>query len=179
MLGYALIALALLLALLLTLVARQPDGFSVERSVSVAAPPEVVFAQVNDFHNWERWSPWAKRDSAMQKSYEGPPAGVGAGYRWAGNKEVGEGSTTIVESRSSESIRIQLVFLKPFQATNDVLFSFVPEGESTRVTWRMSGRNNFMSKAMHLVMDMDKMVGGDFEQGLAQLKAEAEVAGVP
>ncbi|WPC05984.1 SRPBCC family protein [Pseudomonas benzenivorans] len=174
MLGYALIALALLLALLLTLVARQPDGFSVERSVSVAAPPEAVFAQVNDLRNWERWSPWAKRDPAMQKSYEGPPAGVGAVYRWAGNKEVGEGSMTLVESRPNQSIRIRLVFLKPFQASNEAQFQFAPEGEGTRVTWSMSGSNNFMAKAMHLVMDMDKMVGGDFEQGLAQLRTLVE-----
>ncbi|NQD91797.1 SRPBCC family protein [Pseudomonas sp. CrR25] len=179
MLGYTLIALAVIVALLLALVARQPDTFSVERSVSVAAPPEVAFAQVNDFHNWERWSPWAKRDPLMQTVYEGPSAGVGAVYRWAGNKDVGEGSTTIVESRPSESIRIQLVFLKPFQANNDVQFRFVPEGQGTRVTWSMSGSKNLLTKAMHMVMDMDKMVGGDFEQGLAQLKTEAEAAATP
>ena len=177
MLGYALIALALIVAALLVLIARQPDSFRVERSISVAAPPEVVFAQVNDFRHWQRWSPWAKRDPLMQTRYEGPSAGVGAVYRWAGNQEVGEGSTTIVESRPGESIRIQLVFLKPFQAHNDVLFSFTPEGEGTRVSWSMSGRKDFLTKAMHLLMDMDKMVGGDFEQGLAQLKAVAEAPG--
>lgn len=179
MLGYALIALALIVAALLVLVARQPDEFRIERSASVAAPVAEVFAQVNDFHNWQRWSPWAKRDPTMRKVYEGPSAGVGAVYRWAGNQEVGEGSTTIVESRPGESIRIQLVFLKPFQADNQVLFRFAPEGEGTRVSWSMSGRKDFLSKAMHLLMDMDKMVGGDFEQGLAQLKAVAEAPGTP
>ncbi|MBS7690605.1 SRPBCC family protein [Pseudomonas lalucatii] len=177
MLAYALIAFALIVTLVL--VARQPDSFRVERSLSMAAPPEAVFAQVDDLRNWQRWSPWAKRDPAMQQSYEGPHAGVGAIYRWAGNKKVGAGSMSIIESLPSQAIRIRLEFLKPFQASNEAQFLFVPEGEGTRVTWSMSGSNNFMAKAMHLVMDMDKMVGGDFEQGLAQLKAVAEAPVTP
>jgi hypothetical protein len=179
MLGYAFIALGLIVVVLLVLIARQPDEFRVERSTRVAASPQAVFAQVNDFHNWEQWSPWAKRDPAMQTLYEGPSAGVGAVYRWAGNKDVGEGSTTIIESRPGEAVRIHLAFIRPFKANNEVLFRFVPEGEGTRVTWRMTGSKDFMAKAVHLVMDMDKMVGGDFEQGLAQLKTVAEGPGTP
>lgn len=177
MLGYVLIAVVIVVAGLALVIARQPDSFRIERSLRVTAPADEVFAQVNDLHNWEQWSPWAKRDPAMRKVYEGPNAGVGAVYRWSGNKEVGEGSNTIVESRPAELIRMQLAFLKPFQASNEVLFRFVPEGEGTRVSWSMTGRNNFMSKAVHLAMDMDKMCGGDFELGLAQLKAVAEEQG--
>lgn len=174
MFGYLAIAVLIGIGALALLIARQPERFSVERSISVAAPPGEVFAQVNDLHNWEQWSPWAKRDPDMRKVYEGPAAGVGAVYRWNGNKEVGEGSNTIIESRPGELIRMQLEFLRPFQASNEVLFRFAPEGTGTRVSWHMSGRNNFISKAVHLVMDMDKLCGGDFELGLAQLKAISE-----
>lgn len=175
---FSTLALLLFLAIgaLLVFIARRPDRFLVERSARIDAPVEAVFAYVNDLRNWEHWSPWAKRDPQMQKVYEGPSAGVGAVHRWAGDKTVGEGSMTIVHSEPSQQVGIALAFLKPFQANNDVLFRFMPEGEGTRVTWSMTGRNNFMAKAMHLVMNMDKMCGGDFEQGLAQLKhlAEAE-----
>lgn len=176
MFGYLLAVLLLGVAVLLVLIARQPDDFRVERSISVAATAERVFPQVNNLHNWEQWSPWATRDPAMQAGYEGPEAGVGAIYRWAGNQAVGEGSTRIVESRPTELVGIELSFLKPFKADNQVQFRFVPEAAGTRVIWSMSGRKNFISKAMHLVMDMDKMVGGDFEQGLAALKALVEAA---
>lgn len=173
MLSLILIGLVLIVVAVL-LIARQPDSFRVERSLQVAAPVDVLFAQVNDLHNWEQWSPWAKRDPQMLKVYEGPPAGVGALYRWAGNKEVGEGSLSIVDSQAHEQIRFQLTFLRPFKANNDVLFRFIAEGADTRVSWSMSGRNTFISKAMHLVMDMDTLCGGDFERGLAQLKAVVE-----
>ncbi|MES2821594.1 MAG: SRPBCC family protein [Pseudomonadota bacterium] len=177
MFGYVLIAVVILVAVLALVIASRPERFSVERSISVAAPPDAVFAQVNDLHNWEHWSPWATRDPGMIKVYEGPPAGVGAVYRWNGNKAVGEGSNTLVESRPGELIRMQLEFQRPFQASNEVQFRFVPEGSDTRVSWNMTGRNTFISKAMHLVMDMDKLCGGDFERGLAQLKAITEALG--
>jgi hypothetical protein len=175
---YVLIAALIVIGVGALLIARRPDSFSVERSTSVAAPLDEVFAQVNGLHNWERWSPWAKRDPDMSKVYEGPPAGVGAVYRWNGNKQVGEGSSTIVESRPGELIRMQLDFQRPFQASNEVQFRFAPEGSSTRVSWRMTGHNNFISKAVHLVMDVDKMCGGDFELGLAQLKAVSEAPSI-
>jgi carbon monoxide dehydrogenase subunit G len=125
---------------------------------------------VNDFHNWQAWSPWAKMDPTAKNSFAGTPSGEGALFSWAGNNKVGEGRMTIMESRPSESIRIKLEFLKPFQATNTAEFTFQPTGEGTLVTWSMSGKNSFMAKAVVLVMNCDKMVGGQFEQGLANLK---------
>jgi len=131
---------------------------------------------VNDFHNWEAWSPWAKLDPAAKATFEGPSTGTGAIFKWAGNKEVGEGSMTITESRPSDLIRIKLEFLRPFEATNSAEFTFKPEGNRTAVTWSMEGKNNFIAKAVCLLMNMDKMVGGQFEQGLAQMKAVVEAA---
>lgn len=176
MLKKILIALAVLIVAFVAIVAMQPSEFRIERTAIISAPPSVVFAQVNDFHKWGAWSPYEDRDPAMKKSYEGAPAGTGAIYRWAGNSEVGEGSTTIIDSRPDERITIKLEFVKPFAATNTAEFTFEPEGEQTAVTWSLSGRNNFISKTMCLFMDMDKMVGGDFEKGLAQLKTVAEAA---
>jgi hypothetical protein len=156
------------------IVALQSSEFRVERSASISAPPRAVFAQVNDFHNWEAWNPWGKLDPAMKQSYEGAPAGTGAIYRWNGNKEVGEGRMTIIDSRPSDLIRINLEFFKPFAATNSTEFTFKPAGDRTAVTWSMTGKNNFMAKAVHLFMNMDKMVGAQFEQGLAQMKSVVE-----
>ena len=142
----------------------------------MSAQPPAVFSQVNDFHNWEAWSPWAKRDPAAKNSFEGAPAGKGAIFRWAGNKEVGEGNMTISESRPSDLIRINLEFLKPFPNSSVTEFTFKPEGNQTVVTWSMTGKCNFMAKAFHLFMNMDKMVGGDFEKGLAAMKSVVETA---
>jgi uncharacterized protein YndB with AHSA1/START domain len=131
---------------------------------------------VNDFHKWEAWNPWGKLDPAMKESYEGAPAGVGAVYTWTGNSQVGEGRMTITESRPNELIRIKMEFLKPFAATSTAEFTFRPEGNRTTVTWTMEGTNNFMAKAVHLVMNMDRMIGGQFEKGLAAMKSVAEAA---
>jgi hypothetical protein len=146
----------------------------------MAAPPDVVFAQVNDFHRWDGWSPWAKLDPNMKQEYSGPAAGEGAVNKWMGNDDVGEGQMTIVESKPAERIRIKLEFLKPFEQSSITVFDFKGDAKQTKVTWIMEGDNNFMGKAMSLVMDMDKMVGKDFEKGLGQLKAvsEAEAARV-
>jgi hypothetical protein len=176
MLKIILIALVVMVVVFIVIVALQPSEFRVVRSAIISAPPPTVFAQVNDFHNWEAWSPWAKIDPAMKQTYEGAPAGTGAIYRWAGNKEVGEGRMTITESRPSDLIRIKLEFFRPFAATNTTEFTFNPEGNRTAVTWDMTGENNFMAKAVHLFMSMDKMVGGQFEQGLARMKSVAEAA---
>jgi len=162
--------------LFIVIVALQPAEFRVTRSAVIAAPAPAVFVQVNDFHQWEGWSPWAKIDPNMKTIYEGAPAGTGAVYSWAGNTDVGEGRMTLTESRPSELVRIKLEFKKPFEATNTTEFSFKPEADKTLVTWRMAGENNFMAKAFGLVMNMDKMVGGDFEKGLAQLKSVAETS---
>jgi hypothetical protein len=176
MLKIILISFAALVVVLVVVVALQPSEFRIVRSASVSAPAPTVFAQVNDFHKWEAWSPWAKLDPAAKATFEGPSAGIGAIFRWAGNKEVGEGSMTITESRPSDLIRIKLEFLKPFAATNRAEFTFKPQGDQTVVTWSMEGKNNFMAKAFCLFMNMDKMVGSQFEKGLANMKALAEAA---
>jgi hypothetical protein len=176
MLKKLLIAVATILVVLAVVIALQPSEFRVTRSATMAAPPPVVFAQVNDFHNWEAWSPWAKLDPAAKTTFEGPSAGTGAIFTWAGNEEVGEGSMTIIESNPSDRIRIKLDFLKPFAATNTAEFTFKPEGEQTLVTWSMEGHNNFIAKAFCLFMNMDELVGGQFEKGLADMKSVAEAA---
>ena len=179
MLKKLLIALALILVVLAIVIAIQPADFRITRTATIAAPPAAVFAQVNDFHKWEAWSPWAKLDPAMKTTYEGPANGPGTIYTWMGNNEVGQGKMTITESHPSDLIRIQLEFLKPIAATNTADFTFQPEGSQTLVNWTMTGTNNFMGKAFNLFMNMDKMVGGDFEKGLAQLKAAVETTPKP
>lgn len=171
---YILIALAAIVVLFVVIVALQPSEFRVVRSATMSVPPPAVFPHVNDFHHWEAWSPWAKIDPAMKQTYEGAPAGTGAIYSWIGNKKVGEGRMTIMESRRSDLVRIKLEFLKPFQATNTAEFTFQPQGEQTLVTWSMFGVKNFFMKAFGLFMNMDKLVGGDFEKGLASMKAVVE-----
>ena len=176
MLRKILIALAVIIVVFVVIVALQPKEYRVARSATISASPAAVFAQVNDFHKWEAWNPWGKIDPAMKQAYEGAPAGVGAIYTWAGNNEVGEGRMTITESRPSELIRIKMEFFKPFAGTSTAEFTFKPEGNQTAVTWSMTGENNFMAKAIHLFMNMDKMIGGQFEKGLASMKSVVESA---
>jgi hypothetical protein len=149
---------------------------SVSRTGTVAALPDAVFEQVNDLHNWEDWSPWAKLDPAAKGTYEGPPAGVGASFAWAGNRNIGEGRMTITESRPSELVRFKLDFLKPFKETNSAEFAFKPEGGQTRVTWTMSGQNSFFAKAIGLIINCDNMIGKQFEKGLEQLNLVTQTA---
>jgi hypothetical protein len=174
MLKWILGAVAGLVAVFLLVVALQPADFRVERSATMRAPALAPFTQVNDFHNWGSWSPWEKIDPALKRQYDGPRAGTGAVYAWQGNKDVGEGRMTITESRPGELVRIRLEFFKPFAATNTTEFSFKPAGDATAVTWTMTGQNNFLSKAICLFVDMDKMVGTMFEQGLTQMKTVVE-----
>ena len=175
MLKWSLAAIAVIVVGFLIMVAMQPTDFKVERSATMRAPAPALFAQVNDFQNWQAWSPWEKVDPALKRQYEGPKAGTGAVYAWQGNKDVGEGRMTITESRPGELVRIKLEFFKPFAATNTAEFSFKPAGaDTTAVTWSMAGQNNFLSKAMCLFIDMDRMVGGMFDQGLTQMKAIVE-----
>lgn len=174
-----LIALAVVVIALVGVVAVQPSGFRIARTTTISAPPPAVFAHVNDFHKWEAWNPWAKLDPAMKQTYGGAAAGTGAIYTWAGNREVGEGRMTLTESRPSELIRIKLEFLKPFRATNTAEFTFKPDGDRTVVTWTMTGEKNFIAKAVGLVMNMDRMVGGQFETGLARMKSVVEAAPKP
>src|SRR5216117_1442253 len=169
-----LVALAVIVLGFVGVVATRPAEYRVARTATISAPAPAVFAQVNDFHKWEAWSPWAKLDPAMKQTYEGAPAGTGAIYTWTGNTQVGEGRMTLTESRPSELIRINLEFLKPFAATSTAEFTFRPEGNQTIVTWSMAGNVNFMAKIVHLFMDMDRMIGDKFEQGLARLKSITE-----
>ena len=171
-----LIGVAALLVVLFIVVVTRPSTFHIERSMTTTAPPDVTFAQVNDLHAWQAWSPWEKLDPQMKKTFEGPKSGVGARYAWAGNDQVGEGRMMIEKSEPPSRVVIKLEFLEPFAATNTTTFTFAPAGGDTKVTWAMDGENNFMGKAASLFMDMDKMLGADFERGLEALKTEAELA---
>jgi len=174
MLVKILIAVVIVVLGLAAFVATRPAEFRVTRTASFAAPAPVVFAQVNELRKWEAWSPWAKKDPQMKQSYEGPAAGAGAVTSWVGNKDVGEGRMSIVESRPAELVRFKLEFFKPFAATNSAEFTFKEQGGRTAVSWSMSGRNNFVGKAMSVVFDFDKMIGADFEAGLASMKTIVE-----
>jgi hypothetical protein len=176
MLKKILVALLVIVVVLVAVVAMQPSEFRVARATAIAAPAPVVFAQVNDFHKWEAWNPFGKLDPAAKLTYEGAPVGAGATYAWSGNSQVGAGRATIVESRPSDLIRIKLEFLKPMAGTSTAEFTFKPEGDRTAVTWSMTGTNNFLAKAMCLVVNMDRMIGSQFEKGLADMKAAAETA---
>ena len=171
-----LISVAVLVVLFLIVVAMRPSEFTIIRSGAIDAPPGVVFAHVNDFHNWDAWSPWAKLDPGMKQTYEGPAAGTGASYSWEGNGKVGQGRMTISESRPNELIRIHLEFIKPFPGVCPTTFTFEPHGNQTRVTWTMTGKHTFVPKAIGTLVNMNKMIGQQFEKGLAQMKAAAESA---
>ena len=176
MLINSLIAVAAIIVVFVVIVAMRPTDFRVTRSATMTTPASVVFAQVNDLHKWEAWSPWAKLDPEAQNTFEGPPAGTGAIFSWSGNNKVGAGRMTITESRPSSLIGIKLEFLRPFKATNVAEFAFKPEGNQTVVTWSMAGKNNFMTKAFGLFVHCDKLIGGQFEKGLTNLKSVAEAA---
>ena len=166
--------LVAIIVILVALASMQPADFRISRSATMAAPAGEVFGQINDFHKWEGWSPWAKLDPTMQTTYEGAPAGSGAIYSWTGNNKVGSGRMTILESKPDSLIRIKLEFLRPFKATNTGEFELAGKGNQTEVTWSMIGRKNFMLKIFGVFMSMDKMVGGDFERGLASMKGIVE-----
>lgn len=152
-------------------VAMQPSQFAVERSAVIAAPPAAVFSQVNDFHKWQEWSPWAKLDPNAKAVFDGKDQGEGASFAWQGNREVGSGKMTITESKPDERITMKLDFTAPMTASNITVFTFKPEGQGTRMTWTMSGENNFVGRAICMFMDMDKMVGTKFEEGMKNINA--------
>ncbi|MDB5300470.1 MAG: hypothetical protein JWO87_2133 [Phycisphaerales bacterium] len=169
-----LLGFVVVIVLLVIVIATRPSEFHVERSITIAAPPERVFAQVNDFHAWDAWSPWEKLDPQMKKTFEGPASGAGSSYAWTGNDKAGQGRMTIEKSDRPTQIGIKLEFIKPWAATCAATYTFAPVSEGTKMTWAMDGHNNFMAKAACLFMDMDKTVGGDFERGLASIKTIAE-----
>jgi hypothetical protein len=178
MLRKILIGIAAALALLVLVIAVQPTTFHVERSINVATAPERALALVNDFRAWTQWSPYEKKDPTMKRSYGGSASGTGATYHWVGNKDIGEGRMTILESTPSK-VTVKLEFIEPFESTAAATFTFSPVQGGTKVSWAMDGNANFIGKAFHLVLPMDEIVGGDFEQGLSALKSAAERAPNP
>ncbi len=168
------IVIVVLIVALLAYAATQPDTFRVQRAASIKAPPEKVFALLNDFQRWEAWSPWEKKDPAMKRTFSAVSSGTGAQYAWEGNREVGQGRMEIAESVPPSRLAIKLDFLKPFEAHNRVEFTLEPKGEATNVTWAMQGDTPYLAKIVHVFLNMDKLVGNDFEAGLANLKTIAE-----
>jgi hypothetical protein len=154
-------------------VAMRPATYTVTRTATLAASPEVVFPYTNDFHKWLEWSPWDKMEPTQQRMHSGPAAGVGAVYEWSG-KEVGKGRMTLTESVPAQKVAIKLEFIEPFASTNSTVFTLAPAAGGTQVTWTMVGNNNFVGKAFGMFMDFDAMIGKDFEAGLASLKTLAE-----
>ena len=173
MLKTILIIVVLAIAVILFLAARKPDNFHVERSATIHAPPEKIQGMLSDFHQWSEWSPWEKLDPAMTRTFGGTPSGPNSTYAWTGNSKVGEGRMEILSSSPSK-VAIKLDFLKPFEAHNTATFALAGSGDNTSVVWSMDGPTPFVSKVMQVFMNMDAMIGKDFEKGLANLKAAAE-----
>jgi hypothetical protein len=177
MLKIVLVILAVIvvgIAGLLAYASTKPDISRIARSAQIQAPADKVFPLINDLPTWQSWSPYEKKDPDMQRSFTGPAAGVGAKYAWAGDRNIGEGRMEIVESVISSKVAIRLEFLKPLQHTAMAEFTLQPGGNGTTVTWAMTGPANLMSKVMDMFFNFDKMIGGDFEAGLTDLKALAE-----
>ena len=168
------IVIVVLVAGVLVLAAIKPDTFRVQRTAAIKAPPEKIFALIDDFKAWGTWSPWENKDPAMKRTYGATTRGKGATYAWEGNKDVGQGSMEIAASTPPSRIALKLDFLKPFEAHNSVEFTLAPAGDTTKVTWEMQGPTPFFAKIVHVFINMDRMVGKDFETGLANLKAAAE-----
>jgi uncharacterized protein YndB with AHSA1/START domain len=168
------VVIVVVIAGVLVFAATKPDTFRVQRAASIKAPPEKVFALINDFNRWDAWSPWEKKDPAMKRTLGAARSGRGAVYAWEGNKDVGQGRMEITESVPPSRVRINLDFVKPFEAHNVVEFTLEPKGDATNVAWAMQGDTPYFAKIIHVFIDMDRMVGRDFEAGLANLKAAAE-----
>lgn len=168
------IILGLVVLAILAIAVSKPSHFMLKRSADIAAAPETIFGLINDFRRWQDWSPWEKLDPELKRTMSGAEAGEGAIYEWSGNKKVGQGRMEITDISAPTEIVIKLDFLKPFEAHNVAEFTIEPQGGGSRVTWSMHGPNPFMAKLMQVFMNFDKMVGKDFEKGLANLKAIAE-----
>ena len=174
MLKIILIAIPAIIIVFLIIVAMQPSSYRVMRFLAIAAPPDVLFPHMNDLKKWAAWNPWGNADPNMKLTYGGPASGVGANNSWAGNNEVGEGRTTITESRPGESVKYKLEWTKPMSASSEMEFTFKPQGNQTELTVTVTGEKNFMAKAFCLFMSMDKMIGGKFERAFVELKALVE-----
>jgi len=169
-----LLVLAVVIALFVVVVSTRPSDFRVERTRIIATPPGRIFPHVNDLHLWQAWSPWAKLDPNARNTFDGPPTGKGASMHWTGDSNVGEGTMTIIESKPDQQVRFRLDFKKPFEGTNLAEFNLTPEGTSTRVSWSMTGKCNFITKAIGLFVSMDQMIGDQFGKGLDDLAKVAE-----
>jgi uncharacterized protein YndB with AHSA1/START domain len=174
MLKKFLIGLVAVVAAVLVAAALQPNSFRVQREATIQAPPAKVFALVDDFRQWPAWSPWEKLDPAMKRTFGGPANGKGATYAWEGNDDVGRGRMEITDSVAPARLAIKLDFIEPFDSSNTTEFSFDPAGAGTRVVWVMHGPMPFISKLISVFVSMDRMIGKDFEAGLANLKSAAE-----
>jgi hypothetical protein len=168
------VVLAIAIAVVLILAASKPATFSVERAINVRAPPEKIFPLINDFHQWVSWSPYENKDPAMKRSYSGAENGEGAVYGWEGNGNVGSGRMEILETSVPSKILIKLDFFKPFEGHNTAEFTMLPQGDATHLSWVMRGPAPFISKLMQVFMNLDRMIGKDFEVGLANLKKLTE-----
>jgi uncharacterized protein YndB with AHSA1/START domain len=168
------VIVVVLLAAVLVFAATKPDTFRVQRVTSIKAPPEKIFPYLSDLRSFGTWSPYEKKDPAMQRTFSGPASGKGAVYEWDGDKNVGKGRMEIADAAPPSKVAIKLDFVRPFEAHNIVEFTLAPKGDSTDVTWAMQGPVPYVAKIMHVFVDMDSMVGKDFEAGLASLKAVAE-----
>ena len=168
------IVVVVLVAALLIYAATKPDTFRVQRATRINAPPEKIFPLLNDFHSYGSWSPYEKLDPAMKRTYSGAANGKGAVYEWDGNSQVGQGRMEITDASHPSRVTIKLDFIRPFEGHNTAEFALVPQGNATNVSWTMDGRSPYVAKLMGVFIDMDNMVGEDFETGLANLKAIAE-----
>jgi len=172
--GFGLAVVVVLVAAVLAYAATKPDVFRVERSATIKAPPDRIFGMISDLRGWGAWSPYEKKDPDMKRTFSGAPSGKGAIYAWDGDKNVGQGRMEIVDTSAPSKVVIKLDFMRPFEAHNTAEFTMQPEGDATRVTWAMHGPNLFIGKVIGTFLDMDKMVGKDFEDGLTNLKTMAE-----
>jgi hypothetical protein len=168
------IGFVVLLAAFLVYAATRPDTFRIRRATSIKAPPEKIFPLIDDLRAQATWSPWEKKDPAMKRNYSGPASGKGAAYEWDGNKEIGKGRIEIADTSRPSKVTLKLDFVRPFEAHNIVEFTLDAKGDATDVTWSMHGPQPLMAKIMGIFIDCDKMVGKEFEAGLANLKAVAE-----
>jgi len=174
MLTYVGVALVLVIVIVVGLALTKPDTSRLQRSAVIGAPPDRIFPHLVDFHAWGAWSPWEKLDPNLQRTFSGSASGRGAIYAWQGNKKVGSGRMEILQADAPSNVVIKLDFITPFEAHNTTTFTLAPQGSSTHVTWLMEGPNSFMTKLMSVFMNFDKLVGKDFEAGLANLKRVAE-----
>lgn len=168
------LAIVVILVIILGMAAMQPSSFSVKREIAIKAPPEKIIPLVSDFHNWGSWSPWEHLDPKMKRTFSGADNGKGAAYAWEGNDDVGAGRMEITDVTVPSKVDIKLDFLRPFESHNTTEFTLTPQGDATTVTWNMTGPMPFITKIMSVFVSMDKMIGKDFEKGLANLKAAAE-----